>query len=312
MNWIKANKFLTGFFAVMLVGIGVLGYFLFSASSAFDAADENYQQKAGELHRLRTLPLYPNPKNLKALEAQKDEAAQLVAGFQEKLTTRDFKADEITPQEFQDRLKKAVTDIVAKAADAHMELPKDKFYLGFDPYETRPPGPEAVGPLTRQLKAIEWVMEKLIDAKITRLTSFKRTPLPEEKTGAGTSGRDNRGPGQGQGQGRGQGREELVSRFPVDLELVGRQKSIGEALDSFVNASGPPFLIPRVVRFTNQKSKGPERTLATAPGTIVPGQPAAALGYIVGEELVEAKMRLEIVEFAAPKEVAASKPKASR
>jgi len=319
MNWIKANKFLTGFFAVMLVGIGVLGYFLFSASSAFDAADENYQQKAGELHRLRTLPLYPNPKNLKALEAQKDEAAQLVAGFQEKLTTRDFKADEITPQEFQDRLKKAVTDIVAKAADAHMELPKDKFYLGFDPYETRPPGPEAVGPLTRQLKAIEWVMEKLIDAKIAKLTSFKRTLLPEEKGVAGASG-NNRGQGQGQGRGPGQGQgrgreergEELVSKFPVDLELVGRQKSIGEALDSFVNASGPPFLIPRVVRFTNQKSKGPERTLATAPGTIVPGQPAATLGYIVGEELVEAKMRLEIVEFAAPKEVAASKPKASR
>ena len=311
MNWIKANKFLSGFFAVMLVGIGVLGYFLFSASSAFDAADENYQQKAGELHRLRTLPLYPNPKNLKALEAQKDEAAQLVASFQEKLTTRDFKADEITPQEFQDRLKKAVTEIVAKAADAHMELPKDKFYLGFDPYETRPPGPEAVAPLTRQLKAIEWIMEKLIDAKITRLTSFKRTPLPEEKSGV-ASGSNNRGQGQGQGQGRGQGREELVAKFPVDLELVGKQKSIGDVLDSFVNASGPPFLIPRIVRLANQKSKGPERTLATAPGTIAPGQPAAALGYIVGEELVEAKMRLEIVEFAAPKEVAASKPKASR
>ena len=69
MNWIKSNKFLTGFFAVMLVGIGVLGYFLFSASSAYDAADDNYQTKANEFSRLRHLPLYPNAKNLKALEA---------------------------------------------------------------------------------------------------------------------------------------------------------------------------------------------------------------------------------------------------
>jgi hypothetical protein len=307
MNWIKANKFLSGFFAVMLVGIGVLGYFLFSASSAFDAADENYQQKAGELHRLRTLPLYPNPKNLKALIDQKDEAAQLVAGFQEKLATRQFKADEITPQEFQDRLKKAVTEIMAKAAEAHVELPKDKFYLGFDPYETRPPETEAVGPLTKQLNAIQWVMEKLIDAKIAKLSAFTRTPLPEEKSLAGPAGSNRRPPGREE---RG-GKEELVSKHPLDLDLVGKQKSIGDALDSFVTDSGPPFLIPRVVRFKNQKSKGPERV---APGSAAaaPGQPAPVLGYIVGEELVETKMRLEIVEFAAPNEVAVSKPKASR
>ena len=31
MNWIKANKFLTGFFGVMIIGLGGLGYFLFSA-----------------------------------------------------------------------------------------------------------------------------------------------------------------------------------------------------------------------------------------------------------------------------------------
>ena len=109
---------------------------------------------------MRHLALYPNAKNLKALEAQKDEAAQMVAAFQGQLTTREFPAKEITPQEFQDELKRAVTAVVEKAGAAQLELPKEKFYLGFDPYETRPPEPEAVGPLTQQLQTIQWVMEK--------------------------------------------------------------------------------------------------------------------------------------------------------
>jgi hypothetical protein len=304
MNWIKANKFLTGFFAVMLVGIGVLGYFLFSANSTFDAADETYHDKANELNRLRHLPLYPNAKNLKALEAQKTEAADLVAKFQAQLGTREFAADDITPQQFQDRLKDQVTKTVQKAADAHMELPKDKFYLGFDPYESRPPEPEAVGPLTRQLKAIQWVMDRLIEAKVAQLTSFTRVPLPEEKslTSASSGRKQDR---------QERGGKELVSKFPVDIELLARQKSVADALDAIVGASAPQFYIPRVVRIRNQKTKGPERVPGgSAAGA--PGQPATPLGYIVGEELVEASIRLEIVEFAPPQEGAALKPKGGR
>lgn len=309
MNWIKANKFLSGFFAVMLVGIGVLGYFLLSASSAFDAADDSYREKASELSRLRHLPLYPNAKNLKALEAQKKEAAKMVSDFQAQLATREFPADEITPQQFQDKLKEAVTKTMEKAEAAHMELPKEKFYLGFDPYEIRPPEPEAVGPLSRQLKAIQWVIEKLIEAKITRLASLKRTPLPEEKSLA--SATNARKPGREERSGR-----ELVSKFPVDIEIAARQKSVADALNVIVGPSAPQFYILRVVRFKNQNPKGPDRVAPGAPASAT-GQPAAPVGYILGEELVEASLRLEIVEFTPPKddaalkEGAAPKPKAS-
>jgi hypothetical protein len=307
MNWIKANKFLTGFFAVMLVGIGVLGYFLFSASGAFDAASDAYTEKATEFHRLRTLQLYPNTKNLKALEAQKDEAAKLVAVFQAQLATREFASDEITPQQFQDRLKEAVTKITEKATAAHVDLPQDKkFYLGFDPYESRPPEAEAVGPLTKQLKAIQWVMEKLIEAKTTKLMSLTRIPLPEEKSLAG--GSNNRRQDREEQRG---GRGELVARFPIDIELLARQKSVSDALNMIVGASAPQFFIPRVVRIRNQKLKGPERASA-AGATGAPGQPTTPLGYIVGEEQLEVSIRLEMVEFAPPKEGAAPKTKNSK
>jgi hypothetical protein len=307
MNWIKANKFLSGFFAVMLVGIGVLGYFLFSANGAFDEASDNYRTKADEYSRLRHLLLYPNAKNLKALEAQKDEAAQLVAQFQAKLATREFPADDITPQQFQDRLTKDVKEILEKATAAHVEFPKDKFYLGFDPYETRPPEPDAVGPLTKQLKSIKWVMEKLIESKVTKLVSLKRFPLPEEKSLTGGTG--GRRPERDDRNGKG---GELVSKFPMDIEFLAKQKNFAEVLNVVVGATAPQFFIPRVVQVKNQRQKGPERGGPPGTSAATAGQPAAVLGYIVGEEQLEVSLRLEMVEFAPPKEGSTAKPKASK
>ena len=79
MNWIKENKFLSGVFAVLLLGVGTLGYLLFTALGSFDEATATYNQQAGELSRLQNLPLSPNRKNLDALIAQKKEAVAVVA-----------------------------------------------------------------------------------------------------------------------------------------------------------------------------------------------------------------------------------------
>ena len=72
-------------------------------------------------------------------------------------------------------------DVLKKASAANMALPNEgKFYLGFDPYQTQPPKAEAVGALGRQLSAIKWVVDTMIENKITTLVSLTRTPLPEE------------------------------------------------------------------------------------------------------------------------------------
>ena len=320
MNWIKANKFLTGFLAVMLVGIGALGYLLYSASGAYDAASENYNSKATEFNRLRHLPLYPDQENLKKLEAQKTEAADMVSAFQAQLATRQFPTKSMTPAEFQDLLKASVTDIVAKASASNVALPKDnKFYLGFDPYESQPPVADAVPVLVRQLSAIKWVVEKLIENKVTTLVSLTRTPLPEEKMSP--SPRGNQQPGSGERNAR-----ELVIKNPLDIQLISRSDRFGHFLDTVVGASAPQFYIPRIVRVKNSNPKGPDRAAAAAPPVAAPPitapappgvppspgtppapepTPAAAssipTGYIVGEEVIKADLRLEIVEFVPPK-----------
>src|SRR4029434_3242903 len=73
MNWIKQNTFLAGFIAVMVIGVGALGYLLFSASSHYEEVRTDYAAKAKELNRLETLKPYPEAGNLKQLDEQKKE-----------------------------------------------------------------------------------------------------------------------------------------------------------------------------------------------------------------------------------------------
>ena len=127
MNWIKENKFLTGFFAAMLFGAGVFGYLLFSAMGSFDEATARYTGLATELNRLQNLPVSPSQKNLAVLTAQKKEAVEVIAAFQSSLAAKSFPTEAMTPEQFQDKLKATKTAVVEKA-QGNPKLP-DKFFL---------------------------------------------------------------------------------------------------------------------------------------------------------------------------------------
>ena len=304
----------------MLVGIGALGYLLLTASGAYDSATENYNSKATEFNRLRHLPLYPNQENLRRLEAQKTEAAGMVSAFQAQLATRQFPVKEMSPADFQDLLKKSVEDVLKKAQLANMALPNEgKFYLGFDPYQTQPPKAEAVGALGRQLSAIKWVVDTIIENRITTLVSLTRTPLPEEGiTSSQRGGQQPRSPDRNA--------RDLVIKNPLDIQLVARSDRFGHFLDAVVGPSAPQFYIPRLVRVKNSNPKGPDKSatapppagaapaaaplppgVAPAPGTAPAPSPLPAAassvptGFIVGEEVTKVDLRLEIVEFVPPK-----------
>src|SRR5258708_417939 len=133
MNWVKENKFLTGFFLVLLIGVGVLGYEVSSASSDYDGASNNYTSTASEYNRLRHLIPYPNRQNLDAYEQQKKEAAEVINAVEADLAKKEFPFEQMTPSGFQDKLKASVSAVRAKAGDAGIALPdkegKEKFYL---------------------------------------------------------------------------------------------------------------------------------------------------------------------------------------
>ncbi len=304
MNWIKENKFLAGFFAVMLVGLGALGYLLSAAMGSYAEASTRYTEKASELGRLQSLPLSPNKKNLDALIAQKKDATEVVAAFQTSLAAKAFPLESMTPEQFQDKLKATKTAVVERAAQGGTHLP-DKFFLGADAYETRPPAAEAAAPLGRELKAIEWVLNQLFDNHVADLEPMKREPLPEE------SGK------------KGDKKGKLVSTHSFEITMVCRQPAFSAVLNAITGPKAPQFYIPRVVRIKSENEKGPQRVVnAPAPppppptATTPPSTPPAAptptpqngpSQYIVGDEQLKITMVIDIVDFAEPAAATPSK-----
>jgi hypothetical protein len=170
MNWVKENKFLTGFLAVLLIGVGALGYEVYSASNAYDEAVNQYTTKSSEYNRLRHLTPYPNKKVLDALGVQKTEAA----GSHHRVSSGPRQAGVSARSLHHPGAVSGYSQGVGLrcagecCGSRHVALPA-KFFLGFDTYEGRPPASEAAAPLGRQLKAIEWVVNQLIASKITEL-----------------------------------------------------------------------------------------------------------------------------------------------
>ena len=176
MSWIQQNKFLSGFIAFMLIGVGALGYLLIREQSRYGDARSNYEIKAAELNRLEGLKPYPEDENLKRIEEQKVEHIAAIEALQKNISAAQIPVEQLTREAFQDKLREAVTRITTKAKENNTGLPTP-FYLGMEKYQTEPPLPEAAPALGRQLKALEFVLTKMIDDGVASVSKFDREPL---------------------------------------------------------------------------------------------------------------------------------------
>jgi len=321
MNWIKENKFLFGFIVVMIIGVGVGGWFLSEAKGRYDESVGNYQRRVGELNRLQRLPIFPNQKNLEKIVAQQTDVNTEVSGLAASLAAQQIPVEEVTPEQFQDRLKAAVTAVKNKADQSSpvVAYPKPKFFLGFDPYETAPPAKEAAGALARELKAVEWLTNQLIESKVAEIRSLNLEPLPEEKSRGKAPAQKPAAPTAKQPPGKpGEkgGVKYEVDKHRIDFVFVSDQARFRKFLNAVVDYK-TQFFIPRLVSVKNEKSQAPARVAATAEAGAavppppaggvapapaatapVPGAPTDALNtYIVGEEKVEVTLVLEMVDF---------------
>jgi hypothetical protein len=322
MSWAKENKFLTGYIVVMVIGAGALGYQVFSANAAYDDAMEKYKQKAGAYNTMRHLTPYPNRDNLAKLEAQKKEAEEVVKTFQKDLAKRGFPLEQVSPADFQETLRKTVNAVRTKATAASVELgkdPKEKFYLGFQRYETAPPDVAAAPLLGRDLKAIEWVVNQIIETPVIAIREIKRPELPEERKGT-TAGRATPVP---RGAPAGTPKPSLVNAHTFEVVFNCQQPQLAKILNKIISPDAPQFFIPRGVKVVNSAQKPPSKKTEGGLGAVAPLPPGATpvpttpdpnaaavpatpapssttIAYLLGQETIEATVRLDIVDFAEP------------
>ena len=314
MNWVRNNRFLAGFLAVMLLGIGGLGYLLFTALSRYSAVDEQYKTQVTELKRLQASPPYPNQENQVKYEEIRKDYAQKVRDLQTTLASYEPAAENPppTPLQFQDRLRKAVEEMLSEAQTAGVEVPKDKFYLGFEQYSGTPPDAAATPQLSKELDSIIDVVGILLKNKhISALSYIKRGPVPGEagapvapaSAAVGKPGAPAPAP--------------LVVKYPIEIAFTALPNSFREVLDSITSSNRLYILRALVVK--NEMDKGPARSEPTVAAPAAPNAPPApeatpadpnapplpdkglpALRYVVGQEKLNVVLRIELTRVSPP------------
>jgi hypothetical protein len=304
MNWFRQNRFLGTFLVV--VGVGTLAalWFLFSAKSAWDDAATDFNQAAAELNRLERLVPYPSAANLRQMKAHADDYAAALAKLKDELRTRVLPPTSMAPNEFQSHLRLAMTEMAEKSRARKVRLP-DKFYLGFDEFVSALPNELAAPLLGQELAQIEWLLDTLFEAPVDALTSFRRTPLPEEHGAASPAVTPaSRKPGAAA-----LADPKLLERNVVEATFLSTPAAARRVLNQIAGGN-QHFFIVRLWHVRNENDKAPPREMtsdtagvmpaasssapAGAPGTKLP---SAALNFIVGNEHVEITAKIEIVRF---------------
>ncbi len=279
------QQILTGIGVATVLGCAALGFFIYKKSGELAEAKTAFTATAGNYQRLRTQPLYPSAENLKKLEEQRDIAAEAATAALKELNPMAIPLEEITPEQFQEKLRGMVNAVTTKAQERNVELPED-FYFGFDSYKsTAPANATAAAALWRQARAIELAVNILIDSRIDGPITLNRTVLPEESGKPAATG--------------------LVVSYPFTLSFRASQTAFRRALNE-ITTSKTQFFIPRSVVVKNELDKELDKTTTTAAQAAGAGAGASkteggktpALQYLVGTEKLDVTLNLEMVVFA--------------
>ena len=306
MNWIKENPFVAGVAAAALLVLIGLGFLLSQSIDEYLVQEENYTAKVKELHALQEQTPYPNTKNLEAIRGNVQDYKKHLIQLEEVARKRlPAVPEKETPQEFQDELRKVVSAVTQKAKDAKTTLP-DNFYLGFDIYATSLPQPEAAAPLSRQLAAIRWIFEKIIESGVSKVNSFTRGTLPSETPGGSPPAAKpaNAKPQEVKAS-------EIIQKNKLTISLTGEQVRMRRALNELVTS--PQFLIIRALDFQNSALKGPLKVSATDKANAATANPGGELANVfgaaagkknaddlpilLGRETITGRLVLELLDF---------------
>lgn len=264
MDWIKQNTFLSGFIAVMAVGVIALGILLFSALGKFKSAMEEYEQTSTKVSRLKGKELYPNEKNLEALKEVAGTYRQSVDALQESLIALQQPLPvTMSDREFQDKLTKEVLELKTAAVRQSIKIPDD-FSFGMSAYTTKLPRKEAVADLAFHLDAIDYAVSRLVEDGVIEIASIERpelaveseAPAEEPASSSSRGGRDDRKkqiPGEDEDTG-------VVTRYPFKLSFTTTPEAAEKWLVDLGNTeAGTFFYTVRYVTIDNETAEGPPK-----------------------------------------------------
>ena len=293
MNWLKANPVIAAIAAVALIGTAVTGFLAMQEAARLEQAVIALNTQASALRRLEAKQPFPKPENLKAVQESVNAYKAAIDGFKQKLNAIEVPLDEkITPQIFQDNLRQAVNDLQNEAKKNQVALP-EKFFFGFDAYQTQLPTQDEVKKLHREFQAIKGLVGAIVPLGIISIDTLVRHPAakptaltPDPKAPSAKPDQPAPAP-------------ILVDSFT--LGITAPQKSFINAFDKIPDSPG--FLVVRSMTIENTSPAPPPKNAPGQPGTPPPGAPnlkapaSDKLPMIFGSEAVKATMLFEVPDF---------------
>lgn len=287
MNWLKENPALAAIATIALLGTAGTGFLALEGLSRQEQAITDYNSQTTAIRRLQTMKPYPDTANLKKVEDGIKAYESEIQRLKEAMSEMDAPLVEITPQIFQDNLRKAVDDLRKLAAQKKVALP-EKFFFGFDDYQAQLPTLEETRQLNREFQVIRNLVESILPLGITSLDRLTRVP--------GT-------PAKPKGEDPKAAPPKAVPFDSFTLGITAPQSSFIAAFDKIPDAPG--FLIVRSMTIENSNPTPPPK--ATPPGRPA-GQPKGGgagikdaepekLPVVFGTELVKGSILFEIPDF---------------
>jgi len=293
MNWFKENPFLAGLVAAAVIAGGAMSYMVFQSWTAYTGASDSYTAAVTALHQLQNKVPFPSEANLKVAQAAVSDYSNKITQLRSNLSEMELPLDTtITPQQFQDGLRAAVNDLKDHAAANNVKLPAN-FYLGFDTYQTQVPTDLAAPFLNRQFAVINALAIRLVDLKVQSIDSLVRQPLPQEAPGAASAKAPDAG--------------KVLEKFPVEVAFTAEQSKFRVAFNSLL--SSEQFVLVRSLGLQSTATQAPPRggvdPAKPVPNPFATGQVGStesktSLQVILGRELVQATLRLELFDFTEP------------
>ncbi len=305
MNWFNQNRFLGFFLAALGLATLLSVYFLLHEKGAATEAAARLETTVTELNRLRASAPFPSEENLRKLKAQTEGYRNSLHALEASLKSRTFPKPPLQPNEFQALLRQTSTAVADRARVSKVQLPEN-FNLGFDEYATSLPNSFAAPRLGRQLRAIEYITNSMIDAHVNGVLSLTRGPLPEERAAPSPPpAASGRAPAKAKIS---ESDLKIVDWTSVDLNFAGSPAAARRFFNQIAAAKEQVYVI-RTLQVRNQADKGPKRSAPgeqPAPALRADGSKAAEQGisFIVGTEHVNVAARIEILRFNFPEKEA--------
>jgi hypothetical protein len=289
MNWFKENPLIAAIALTALLGTIGSGFLLMHEIDQHNSAVGELTIASDKLRTLQKMDPYPDADNLESIEVSVNDYSKAIADFTKHLNALEVPLNkEINPQEFQDGLREAVNKLQSEAHKNNVSLP-EKFFFGFEAYQSQLPTQDEVKELHREFLAIEGLLSAIIPLGISSIDTLVRNQDSESIALIQNPKIEPTEP---------------VKFKSFTLAFTASQNSLIKAFDKIPGSDDSPrFLVLRNLTIENTSPTAPKKTSPDRPGDPSPNsynlKPAASekLPLILGNESVKATMLFEVPDF---------------